>query len=161
VLLRLGCFRVRRRLTEYVDGCLSAREEEAVRAHLAICPACRKVSRDLALVKRALSSLPSARAGPQFLEGVWGRIEAGRVARQPRRSLRLWRLLLPVPALTFLLFLAFLLLRAPVMGKGGQEGQGMAPPLGLSEVHTAYEAAYPISNLYAVGTYMSAWPGEG
>ena len=57
---RLDCAQVERRLWEYLDGALAAKEADAVRAHLAGCtgcgPACRCCRALLALVARATTS---------------------------------------------------------------------------------------------------------
>jgi anti-sigma factor (TIGR02949 family) len=54
---RFDCAQVERRLWEYLDGALPAKEAAAVRAHLAGCagcgPACRCCRAFLALVSRA------------------------------------------------------------------------------------------------------------
>jgi anti-sigma factor (TIGR02949 family) len=56
-MTELDCAQVERRLWEYLDGALPAKEAAAVRAHLAGCggcgPACRCCRAFLALVARA------------------------------------------------------------------------------------------------------------
>jgi len=152
----IECFKVRRRAVEYVDGVLPPREAEAVRAHLEKCPRCRKLVWEMLRVREVLSSLPTVRARPDFAEHVWRGIEA-RERRKPAPARLLWRLLLPIPALAVALALAFLLLfRAP-----STEGPPVVASVKASEVHLAYEAAYPLSNIYAVGAYISGGSGEG
>ena len=72
---RLDCAQVERRLWEYLDGALPAKEADAVRAHLAGCsgcgPACRCCRAFLALVARATCC-----AAPRDLEArVRARLE--------------------------------------------------------------------------------------
>jgi len=76
---RFDCAQVERRLWEYLDGALPAKEAAAVRSHLRGCagcgPACRCCRAFLALVARAAA----AGAAPPDLEA---RVR-GRLANEP------------------------------------------------------------------------------
>lgn len=76
---RFDCAQVERRLWEYLDGALPAKEAAAVRTHLRGCagcgPACRCCRAFLALVARAAA----AGAAPPDLEA---RVR-GRLANEP------------------------------------------------------------------------------
>jgi len=152
VLRLFGCIRARRRMVEYVDGFLSPREAEVVRAHLRECARCRRLAQDMLEVRKALSVLPSVRAKPGFREGVWEGVEAKAGARRRTSSRRVWRLLAPIPAVAAILVFALLMIfRAPI----SQGSVPAAPSFEASEVHLAYESAYPLSNIYALGEYVS------
>lgn len=57
----LHCFEVLAKLSEYVDGGLSAQERAKVEAHLAGCDACTSFGGEFQSVLRALKQLGSAR----------------------------------------------------------------------------------------------------
>lgn len=159
-----GCLKVRKRAVEYVDGLLSLEEAELVREHLKRCPRCREMVRGMEAAKRAVSLLPTVSAGEGFMKSVMRRAEgAVRRASQRRLRARLLRLLVPVPALVAVLALILLLLLGPSPPpEGGPSPSAVAaaPPVGPTGVHVTYEAAYPLSNLYATDGLVSAKLGE-
>ena len=157
----------RRRAVEYVDGALPPREAALVRAHLERCPRCRELIEGMTRAKEAVSLLPPVPARPGFSEAVRRRAEealsSGAAVRLRPFASGLLRLLLPVPALAVALVLAFLLLFRPLSPRGGEAtAPAVAPTMTvrLAEVHVAYEAAYPLSNIYATGRLVSAKLGE-
>ncbi len=69
--------RTARRLSEYIDGTLSARDGARIEAHLALCPECRN---DLAELRRTSELLRGLRAGvesPDLAASILERIRAG------------------------------------------------------------------------------------
>ena len=69
----LTCGEVRRIFEDLLDGALGSRDEEALRAHLAACPACRaEYALDLALI-RSIRTAPD-RAFESVTGEVMGRV---------------------------------------------------------------------------------------
>jgi hypothetical protein len=58
----MGCAKVERELTPYLDGLLKAADERAVEAHLAECPSCRQAVNDMRAARDALHELAAVRA---------------------------------------------------------------------------------------------------
>src|SRR5699024_3962718 len=80
-----------------LDGALTEAEQRRLEAHLASCPACRALMRDLEGIHAALADLPAAEPPARLAEGVMERIraEGSKVISFPKRAMssrwRQWR----------------------------------------------------------------------
>lgn len=121
VLARIRHRRIRRQLSPYLDGMLSARENRRLEAHLARCRACRDELAELQATIQALAELPLAETPRSFaLTAAPRRVEALRPAsRRLEFGLRL-----ATAAAAFVLAIVAVgdLLGVP----GGEEEEGTA-----------------------------------
>lgn len=81
------------KLSEYIDGALSAADRQAVERHLANCAECRVVLGDLRTVVTQASALTDTPPTSDLWHGIAGRISAGGdgVYHLPAASGRRWR----------------------------------------------------------------------
>ena len=89
--------RLRRDLSEHVDGRLSARRRARLTRHLTHCAACRREIRELERTVALLRSLPRPELSPEASARLVARV-AARSAQPPAAALRAARLLAPVAA---------------------------------------------------------------
>jgi len=68
----MSCQQHQQKLSDYIDGLLSAPEEAELRVHLDECSSCRVICRDLILIREACRDLPEYEPSPR----VWERISA-------------------------------------------------------------------------------------
>jgi predicted anti-sigma-YlaC factor YlaD len=74
----MTCHELDERLDDWLDGQLAASESEAVRSHLAGCPACRERERELRTLLAHAAALPRSLTPPRDLwPGISERIERG------------------------------------------------------------------------------------
>ncbi len=101
--------RLSRQLSAYLDGELTAEDEQEVREHLARCEACRDELRQLQAVRSLLRRLPE----PQAPEDLWGAVRSRTVRALPRRR---WpaRAVLAVAAAAVVVLLALPAVRTRV-----------------------------------------------
>lgn len=77
----MTCHRVRRRLSDWIDGALSPRDARAVGAHVESCAGCSRRADELREVGRLLSALPRLEAPESMATRVFDRLEIE--TRQP------------------------------------------------------------------------------
>jgi hypothetical protein len=70
-------------------------ERETLESHIAACAACRVAYDEFVRVMEAVQGLPKVEAGPEFVEGVWGRIRAAEAPKARRRLAWSWNVLQP------------------------------------------------------------------
>ena len=82
----MDCAKVRKHLSDYVDGLLSGRLKKSVDAHIQRCPGCREELTALKALRRKMGGLHRMSAPPDFLDRVHRRLEReGAQARKKRR----------------------------------------------------------------------------
>ncbi len=90
-----SCHEVKKLLSPYIDDMLNAEQEEAVKAHLAVCEACRRDYELLSGVLRTAGTLPAIEATDSFRAGLHAKLiaaaEEKSLAVQPKKR-PLWRL---------------------------------------------------------------------
>ncbi len=124
------CEQCRARLSEYLDGELTEREQVAVEAHLGECADCRRELALLGQTVRTVVDLPARVPRSGFAERVVQLVRAGTSAPERRPVVVLWRRLLPVAAmLTLVVGLIFTVQRGGLVEEGIEGRQvAMAPP---------------------------------
>ena len=78
-----ACPRVRRRLSEWLDGELAARSAREVSEHLAVCEACAGRAEELRAVSRLLAELPSLDAADAVSAQMALQLDLASGARRP------------------------------------------------------------------------------
>ena len=69
-----------------LDGALSPAEAAELEAHLALCPSCRALARDLGAVHAAMASLPDAPPPPGLTDRIMTAVQADNVTPLPVRK---------------------------------------------------------------------------
>jgi anti-sigma factor RsiW len=77
----MNCAEMRPKISAYLDGELESAEQDAVAAHLAVCPACDAYLRDVRHIGRLLRQ----DEGCQLPEDMWRRIAAAAQGARPRK----------------------------------------------------------------------------
>ena len=70
------CQRMEERISLRLDGMLDPEEEQELEAHLAHCPACRALARELEAIRAAFPEVEEYRAPEGFARGVMDRVAA-------------------------------------------------------------------------------------
>jgi len=76
------------RLSEHLDGDLTATEREACEAHLAACADCARLLEELKAVAAEARALPAVPPPAELWRGIEARLETPVLAMRPRASLR-------------------------------------------------------------------------
>ena len=121
----MGCGRIKRNLTEYVDGKLDGKASSEVRAHLESCGKCKALAEKLRLSGSALSSLPGARMSDAAWEKVL--LELHERKMEPSRSLFASPRALAAAGTLAVILLAAILVGSVFIGRRSQPGQGTLP----------------------------------
>ena len=74
------------KIQAWCEGALSGEELRELEAHLAACPACRKLAEDLRKLRGLLRSLPEVPPGTEFARTVFSRIDREEIERARRRT---------------------------------------------------------------------------
>lgn len=92
----LSCERMQERLPQYIaDGERATPRHEALRAHLASCPACRAYAQRLRLVEEALRTYPRAHPSPLLTNRILETVGRDRAAMEEWHPLS-WDMWVPV-----------------------------------------------------------------
>jgi anti-sigma-K factor RskA len=119
----------------YVLGALPADEKSLYEAHLAVCPACRAETDELAVAAEALPVSPPAMKPPPALKArIMAEVEreaallasAGEPRREPARRKRRWRFALPMPAVALACAALVMGIVAGAVIFGGSSGRTVA-----------------------------------
>ncbi len=79
----MTCARVRRRMSEWIDGELEVRLARQIEAHLAVCGLCAKRAEELRVVGRLVAGLPRLESPESVSASVFERVEMETEARRP------------------------------------------------------------------------------
>lgn len=92
-----GCLQARARLSEYVDNTLPARQAWEVERHLAACPACAQIARELETTVKLLRGMPRRDTGEEFMARLHARLDRLEASAGPfqlgLQPLYLWQIL--------------------------------------------------------------------